>query len=268
MYAWTNRVTDLFALQQRSDTPNDSLCILVHGFRGTYLGTWGKLPEVIRTSRKTDILHGWDYCYVGYETWQIATFLDIAERVGQRVTQARAGQAPFDRKYKRFAFAGHSLGTLGIRQLFCAGLLNGQIASSEIKGAVLYGTPIAGSWMAKFSSPLRVKDTLVKGLKLWKAGKTPALPNKFSIAEALKVNSPQIRMLHKWTSCANHGRQWPVIRKAYGTRDAVVHPGLRELVEWAGDDQQQYTVESSHTDMLQFTPAKCTELDAFRTLLT
>ncbi len=116
-----DRSAQRWALIRRIDQANTNLAIFVHGFRGNYLSTWGNLPEALteRADRQAPF-DRWDYVFIGYETSTVSNLLAIADLLNSQWKIAVSGQAPFDHCYDQVALFGHSLGTLGIRQLLCA----------------------------------------------------------------------------------------------------------------------------------------------------
>ena len=85
MREYLNRSREQWALIRTPNAaPNTSLAMFVHGFRGNYLATWGKIPELIAEHADQDpILAGWDFLFVGYATreeYEIQ-FSDIFDQV-------------------------------------------------------------------------------------------------------------------------------------------------------------------------------------------
>ena len=120
--AFYDRQKEHWAFVKRTDAPNSGLVIFIHGFRGSYLSTWGQLANFLTFhSDSHKVLKTWDYLFLGYETYSIGSFLEIAAIMAGQWRLASTGAPPFDEnKYSRLALFGHSLGTLGIRQMLCA----------------------------------------------------------------------------------------------------------------------------------------------------
>jgi hypothetical protein len=220
-----DRQKELWAfLRQASGGPGRSLAIFVHGFRGEYLDTWGRLPELLQEHAPRDpVLMGWDYLFLGYKTKNISTYLDIAEIIATQWDKAAKGKPPFEGAYTRLALLGHSLGTLGIRQLLCAGVpppppLN------VLHSVTLFGTPLNGSPLAK-----------------WAWGE---------IAKALEPGNPQLRMLRKWNESAHPGPPHGV-RLVFGTDDHVVGSKYADLIDFAGDAKPIALLNFDHGSLVK-----------------
>jgi pimeloyl-ACP methyl ester carboxylesterase len=217
MREFFNRPTEQWALIQRQDKEIDSLAVFVHGFRGDYLATWGRLPDLIRDNGDNEApFDSWDYLFTGYSTTAVETYLDIAARLETLLRRAAEGDRAFRRKYVRCALFGHSLGTLGIRQFLCTSVLNHQSVPA-IHSVSLFGCPIDGSPLARFAS------------------------FAFSIAQALKPENPQLRMLRMWSKCAHSSKPWPVVQLVVGGEDRVVGDKKAWFVDWPNDDIPKIT---------------------------
>jgi len=205
-----DRPQEHFALIRRTDTALTSLAVFIHGFRGNYLTTWGSLSQMLHADADNQaVFADWDYLFVGYDTGQVATYLDIAKVVWGQWSKASQGERPYNRNYDRLALLGHSLGTLGIRQALLAHAAQPKNFLSALHGVSYFGSPINGSPLAKFS---------------------------FSkIAAALEPGSPQLRMLKAWCKDMYAHRPWRDVRVITGTDDAVVGYVAGELMGWDGD---------------------------------
>jgi hypothetical protein len=239
-----NRTREKWAFYRRTDLPNHKLAIFVHGFRGDYLRTWGALPEFLATNSRADAkLDTWDYVFLGYETSEVKTYLDIAALICGTWRKASAGEPPYDRSYDRFALLGHSLGTLGIRQALCANAALGGPAIQSVQSVTLFGSPLNGSKLASFGSFLS------------------------PIADALKPANPQLRMLKVWCEGAFGQVPWPKVRVVVGQGDWVVGHELAELVHWPGDLPAEATV-LNHSDLSKPDDwANCSFMDYLRSAL-
>jgi len=207
-----NRSNEQWALVRRSDTANTKLAIFVHGFRGNYLATWGRIPELLVSNADGDAdFRSWDYLFLGYSTSDVATYLDIAALICTAWRHAEDGDPPHRVKYTKLALFGHSLGTLGIRQALCASAAHGGALLAAIHTVTLFGTPLNGSPLARIGSVL------------------------FSIGDALKPQNPQLRMLKVWSEGSFVDRPWPKVRVVLGQGDWVVGQQFNELVQWPGD---------------------------------
>lgn len=132
-----------------------SLAIFIHGFLGDHLTTWGRLPEMLREHALSEpLLAKWDFLFLGYSTRQIASYLDIARLIATQWEKAATGKVPFTGEYKQFALLGHSLGTLGIRQLLCAGVMQPPQMLRALHSVTLFGTPLNGSPLANYGAKL------------------------------------------------------------------------------------------------------------------
>lgn len=208
---FTDRPETKWALLSSEDRLNDSLCIFIHGFYGNYLSTWGKIPQLLRSHADQDqACKEWDFLFVGYATGNVESYLDISKIIVTEWRKARNGEAPYRTRYKRFTLVGHSLGTLGIRQLLCAQALQPDGTIRDLKSVLLFGTPLSGSSLAKYA--------------IWS-----------SIGSALKDNNPQMRMLRVWTQSTVENIKWPPVRVILGLDDKVVGATKAELIKWEGD---------------------------------
>jgi hypothetical protein len=202
------------------------LAIFVHGFRGGYLTTWGRLAEMLRLYADEDArFSSWDYLFIGYDSRRIHTYLDISTHILRHWGLAANGQRPFASKYDRLALFGHSLGTLGIRQMLCAWSLHQGDLLPQIHSITLFGTPLNGSPLAKYALGYRIKH-------------------------ALKPANPQLRMLKAWIDGAHPVRPWPKVWVVLGQDDRVVGHQHAELVQWPGDAPAQVTT-LDHGDLVK-----------------
>jgi hypothetical protein len=220
-----NRSNERWALLTASQD-NTSLAIFVHGFRGSYLTTWGLLPGMLRTNADADpIFASWDYLFIGYDTRKVDTYLDISRLLLSHWRLASIGNTPFPRAYARIALFGHSLGTLGIRQMLCAWSEHDANMLDAIHSVTLFGTPLNGSPLAMlaFGYPIR---------------------------QALKPRNAQLRMLKTWVKSAHLVRPWPRVFVVLGQDDRVVGDDYVELVEWTGDAPVDVTT-LDHGDLVK-----------------
>lgn len=208
---------------------NDSLAIFVHGFRGNYLTTWGRLPELLDKFADSDpTLCSWDFLFLGYRTRSIATYLDIARLISGQWEMASTGQPPFDVRYKRLSLFGHSLGTLGIRQLLCAKSLHPRDMLTGLHSVMLFGTPLNGS-------PLAPLGSLVGG----------------AITKALEPGNPQLRMLHSWTESIHATLDWRKVKIVLGTDDRVVGYQYADMIKFAGDESNPLLLNFGHRALVK-----------------
>jgi hypothetical protein len=210
-----DRQTECWALlREAGGAKGRSLAIFVHGFRGNYLTTWGRLPEFLCDYASNDpVLKHWDFLFMGYATRQVASYLDIASLIATQWAKAASGTPPFVGPYKRLALFGHSLGTLGIRQLLCAVGMHRKGMLKALHGVTLFGTPLNGSPLALFGG------TLIGG----------------KIAESLKPGNPQLRMLKAWIDSVHPHLKWGKVRIVLGIGDGVVGDKYSELIKFVGD---------------------------------
>lgn len=229
MRALKNRFKEHWAFIPRTDQQNTNLAIFVHGFLGNYLQTWGKLPTFLhQRADESPTFGSWDFLFVGYDTDNVETYLDIAMLICTEWKKARTGEAPYNRPYKRLALFGHSLGTLGIRQMLCASSVQPKDMLGEIKSVNLFGTPLNGSPLAKIAS----------------------FALRYRIADALKPKNPQLRMLRKWAEGSFEARPWPKARVILGQDDKVVGFAYTELAGWPGDEEPDMT-PLDHSDLVK-----------------
>jgi pimeloyl-ACP methyl ester carboxylesterase len=218
--------------------------MFVHGFRGNYLGTWGKIPELLRDrADEEDDLRAWDYLFIGYSTKAIDSYLEIASLISTNWRKASQGEAPFRQPYTDLALFGHSLGTLGIRQTLCATATHNGPLIDALRSVTLFGTPLNGSPLAGFGSLF------------------------YKIGEALKPENPQLRMLKVWSEGSFAVKPWPKVRVVLGQGDWVVGYKLKEMVVWPGDDQpDEKTLD--HTDLVKPDAwSNCAVMDYLRAAL-
>jgi pimeloyl-ACP methyl ester carboxylesterase len=222
-----NRTKEQWALIRRDGAaPNQRLAIFVHGFRGNYLLTWGKIPELLEERADSDAaLAAWDFLFLGYSTRDVATYLDIAALISTAWRRAAAGEAPHHAPYTRLALFGHSLGTLGIRQALCAAPGQGGLLEA-LYSVTLFGTPLNGS-------PLGLLGSLL-----------------YPVAKALEPENSQLRMLKVWSEGSFELRPWPKVRVVLGQGDWVVGQQFAELVQWPGDQAPDQTV-LDHSDLVK-----------------
>lgn len=212
MRKFYDRPEEKWAFIRREDRKNKRLAVFIHGFYGNYLSTWGKIPDLIVDNADNDpATKDWDYVFLGYETRNVETYLDIAHIISTQCKHACLGNRPFGSKYDELVLIGHSLGTLGIRQLLCAWSIHEPAnLIGKIKNVILFGTPINGSGLAN--------------LAFWS-----------KVANALKPANPQLRMLKTWTETAHGKHPWPLVRVVLGLEDMVVGHRYIDLIQYAGD---------------------------------
>lgn len=221
MRKFSDRPNEQWAFIQKDGNANKKLAIFIHGFYGNYLSTWGKLPDMLmQNADGRQPFDEWDYVFLGYKTGNVETYLDIADLICTACKGAFAGAAPYNSPYSEVALFGHSLGTLGIRQLLCAWTIQPSNMISMIRSITLFGSPINGSSLATLASPFS------------------------GIASALKPANPQMRMLKSWNECAYTHHPWPAIRILLGLDDKIVGSKYASLIEWKGDA----TVDQSNLD--------------------
>jgi hypothetical protein len=220
----------LTLLRKKQGGSGRFLAIFVHGFLGDHLTTWGHLPEMLREHAQTEsTLENWDFLFLGYNTRDISSYLDIARLIASQWDKAVAGKAPFEGAYLRLALLGHSLGTLGIRQLLCAGVLQPPKMIKALHSITLFGTPLNGSPLA-----------LVGGNFI--GGK---------ITSALKPGNPQLRMLRSWNETIYPHLQWHGVRVILGTDDKVVGNKYADLIDFAGDAKPISLVNADHKNLVK-----------------
>lgn len=239
-----DRQKALWAHVRRTDVANNKLVIFIHGFRGTYLSTWGRLADYLKQHAEDHpVLREWDYLFLGYETYSIKNFLEIGNIVGTQWKLASARRPPFDgNNYSQLALFGHSLGTLGLRQLLCAMSEHPHGMLDALKATVLFGSPLNGSSLTGLAALAPLADAA--------KGKFGALlPDSYAIARALEPNSGELKMLHTWNATMRQvakGKFGPC-KVVLGTDDAVV--GTGGLAQWDGDEEE--TTGMTHSSMIK-----------------
>lgn len=224
-----HRNEQAWALIRRTDQANANLAVFVHGFLGNYLTTWGTLPDLFQRQADQDKdFAPWDFLFLGYKTRAVQTYLDIAKLIITEWNRAETGQRPYDHHYLKLALFGHSLGTLGIRQLLCAWSEQPTTMHGCIHSITLFGTPLNGSSLATFGG--------------WAGG---------AIGDALKPKNPQLRMLKAWASSAHARQPWPPVRLILGIDDQVVGNEQDELIKWEGDQKPSITTTFDHSTLVK-----------------
>jgi hypothetical protein len=97
--------------------------------------------------------------------------------------------------------------------------------SSALHSVTLFGSPLNGSSLAKFA--------------VWRR-----------ISDALKPNSPQLRMLRIWSKGAHAVQAWPVARVVVGLDDRVVG-NFSDFVDWIGDETPVTTTNLDHRALVK-----------------
>jgi hypothetical protein len=224
-----NRNDEAWAFSRRTDRFNQNLALFIHGFFGNYLTTWGTLPDLFEKQADNDKdFADWDFLFLGYKTSSVQTYLDIAKLISTEWNKAETGQRPYDHRYTKLALFGHSLGTLGIRQLLCAWSEQSTNMAGCIHSVTLFGSPLNGS-------------PLATGLG-WVGG---------DIGDALKPKNPQLRMLKSWAGSAYTRQPWPPIRLILGLDDQVVGNQYDELIQWDGDQRPSITTPFDHSTLVK-----------------
>jgi hypothetical protein len=226
-----DRQQELWALLESTPKPSKGLAIFVHGFRGSYLGTWGRLGEFLRANADSDsVFRNWDYLFLGYETDTVDTFLNIARLIAGKWASAESGKPPFSHRYAKLALFGHSLGTLGIRQLLCAISEQPKSMATALQSVSLLGSPMNGSPLARFGLAAKLVDARRRPMAL--------LPGTYRVARALAPNSPELQMLQCWTDTARDDPRSPRLAPlvVLGADDLVAGTGGLAMRAWKGDD--------------------------------
>lgn len=214
---------------ERNDRANDKLAIFVHGYQIADIGLFGK-PETGAWGNLKDLLHAhaddeqpfseWDYGFVGYQTSSIGTYLDIADIIATVWAEASQGEKPFSHEYRRLALFGHSLGTLGIRQLLCARSVHPPRLLDALQSVTLFAGPANGSWLAYIAQT--------------------------KVAAALVPGNPQLKMLQTWTESVHDLAPWPKVRNLGGLIDPVVNSELWDRIKWVGDVSRTKRTNQGH----------------------
>jgi hypothetical protein len=244
--AFNDRQRERWAFIRRTDVRNARLVIFIHGFRGSYLSTWGQLANFLTYhSDSHEVLREWDYLFLGYETYSIRSYLEIAGIMSSQWKRASSGEPPFDgNKYSHLALFGHSLGTLGIRQMLCAISEQPEGMLKALEATVLFGSPLNGSSLAGLAGLAKVADAL--------SGNPAALlPGSYVIAAALEPENPQLKMLQVWNKTVRKfgGGPFGPIKVILGTDDHVVGQG--GLVEWLGDEVEVTSMDHSQLSKIE-----------------
>lgn len=239
-----DRQKALWAHVRRTDVANQKLVIFIHGFRGTYLSTWGRLSDFLKQHADAHpVLQEWDYLFLGYETYSIKNFLDIGNIVGSQWKLASTHSPPFENNnYAHLALFGHSLGTLGIRQLLCAMTEQPDGMLDALKATVLFGSPLNGSSLTGLASLAPLLDAA--------QGKFAALrDDSYAITRALEPNSGELMMLRTWNATMRKfGKgNFGICKVILGTDDQVV--GMGGMATWEGDEES--TTAMTHSSMIK-----------------
>lgn len=231
-----DRQKEKWAFLPSTEARNTNLAIFVHGFGGGHLSTWGNLADLLaRNADTASPFKHWDYLFLGYSTISTDSYLDIAGIIDKQARYALEGRAPFQRAYRRLSLFGHSLGTLGIRQFLCMKALEKPSIINQLHRIVLFGSPLNGSWLALA---------------------------RIGVLGCLKPNSPELRMLRKWTGGAHGVEPWPRVRLIVGSRDWVVGSTDPWMVDWAGDLEKPDSICHGHISMTKaWTWKDCTTID-------
>ncbi|WP_050418989.1 esterase/lipase family protein [Bradyrhizobium tropiciagri] len=235
---------------ERIDRANRRLAIFVHGWRGGHLSTWGDLAKYLeRHADEKLVLEDWDYLFLGYETYSLGSLLDIARIVAGEWMHAAGGRPPFNHAYQTLALVGHSLGTLGIRQLLCAVSEHPEGMLRALRCALLFGSPLNGSPLASYAAAARIADA-IKGR--WGA----LLPGSYQINDALQPDGQILRMLQVWNetfrlSASHRDLRVKVI---LGADDQVVHQG--GLARWSGDVRRETSLDHTRLCKVKYNGTK------------
>jgi pimeloyl-ACP methyl ester carboxylesterase len=225
MRAFENRSDELLAYFPRQDRTNSKLAVFIHGFLGEYLSTWGALPDLLhQNADSTEPFAAWDYVFLGYRTRHTKGYLDISDLLLTQLRRASDGGRPYARKYSQFALFGHSLGTLGIRQLLCICAAHEPGLIRLIGAVTLFGSPGDGSPLAPIAAPF------------------------LQAGEALKPGNQQLRMLRKWTAGASLSANWPAPRLVMGKGDRVVGA---ESMPFDGDNPRVFHSNFGHFGLVK-----------------
>jgi len=130
-----------------SDPKNKAAIVFVHGFTGDLIGTWRKIPDLIRQDGH---LKGWDLVAFGYSStrrfdipglWSADGDLEaIASTLYSRPELSSSG------KYDRLAFVAHSMGGLVVQQ----SIVSHKDLRDRVSHVILFGTPSNGLKKAGF----------------------------------------------------------------------------------------------------------------------
>jgi pimeloyl-ACP methyl ester carboxylesterase len=134
-------VSDKPQLVHHRQTSAKAAIVLVHGFGGSALTTWGHFPALLAAEAS---LAAWDVYSIGYSTslaFDIAGLwaADPAIITLGGLLAAVAGVTPLD-GYETLAFMAHSMGGLMMQR----GLLSDPTLRGRVSHLLLFGTPSAG----------------------------------------------------------------------------------------------------------------------------
>jgi pimeloyl-ACP methyl ester carboxylesterase len=200
-----------------SATPLTRLAIFLHGLDGEYISSWGRLPYILRDNADSEpSLALWDFCFIGYQTYQLRSTVDVASYLNSWVDRAVGGLHPFGRSYDTIALVGHSLGGLAIRYYLrsAACATGGSIRS--VSRAILIGEASHGSMWGDFAKFL-VYPLITK-----------------PVISELTTGNGFAEQLRRWGHCAATDAQHRLcsIYTYRFTSELVVNPGPPF---WAGD---------------------------------
>ena len=236
-----DRQEERWTFVERTDQPNRQLVVFIHGWRGEHLSTWGDLAKYLEHHADEEgVLEDWDYLFVGYETYSLGSLLDIARIIASQWKKASRGQRPFKHAYKALSLVGHSLGTLGIRQLLCAVSEHPEGMLRALHCTLLFGSPLNGSPLATYAAAARIADAL-------KGRFGALLPGTYQINDALRPDGQILQMLQAWNETFRLSAEHQNLRVkvVLGADDLVVHQG--GLARWAGDECSETALD--HTGL-------------------
>lgn len=121
--------------------PSPAAIVLLHGFGGDALATWGDFPALLATQ---PLLDGWDVYSIGYSTSLSFDLAGLWSADPELITlggllDAAADTPPLD-QYKALAFMAHSMGGLMLQRA----LLSDRRLRQRVSHVLFFGTPSGG----------------------------------------------------------------------------------------------------------------------------
>ena len=121
--------------------PSPAAIVLLHGFGGDPLATWGEFPALLATQ---PLLDSWDVYSIGYSTSLSFDLAGLWSADPELITlggllDAAADTPPLD-QYKALAFMAHSMGGLMLQRA----LLSDRRLRQRVSHVLFFGTPSGG----------------------------------------------------------------------------------------------------------------------------
>lgn len=130
---------DLVKFNAASNAANRVALVFVHGFSGDLRATWGKIPDLLETSKS---LAGWDFYGFGYSSSKWIDLLGLwsADPDLEVISQKLVTALDLHLKNFKFAFVAHSMGGLVVQRA----LLLSPALRDATTHVTFFGTPSGG----------------------------------------------------------------------------------------------------------------------------